>query len=107
MNKLILFALAGACMSTPALANLSSEMKMKTEKHFLEMDTDNDKRVSRAEHEIFSNRMFESADANNDGVLTQQEMMDHKESMYMKSPAAGGPLMDPPGETGDPQRHPY
>ena len=114
MKKMIPLALAAACVAMPALAaDMATDIKMKQEKHFLEIDTNNDKKINKAEHDAYSQMMFDESDTNNDNLVSLQEMTDYKMAKMAKegsmSPAAGGnPKTDPtaPGNV-DPKKHPY
>ncbi|MDB6092621.1 MAG: Calcium-binding EF-hand-containing protein [Verrucomicrobia bacterium] len=79
----LIAACAFALLAVPAFANdmESAEAKFKA------MDTDGDGKISRAEHAVGAKMMFAKMDANNDGIVTADEMnaMHAAKGDHMKS----------------------
>lgn len=62
--------------SAPALANEKSMTDMAT-MMFNKMDTNNDGKVTKAEHDAFGTKKFDDADTDNDDTLSLSEMQAH------------------------------
>jgi Ca2+-binding EF-hand superfamily protein len=92
-------AMCGLALSSYAIANekgthtgmVGSEMKM--------MDTDNDGKITRDEHNSGARKMFEMMDSNKDGKVTATEMDAAREQMMgKKSDRAGDKMADKTGK---------
>jgi Ca2+-binding EF-hand superfamily protein len=71
IKKLALpFALGGLALSGPVFAHGKEHHAAM----FNQMDTNNDGKISEAEHAAGSKKMFDKMDANNDGRVTEDEM---------------------------------
>jgi hypothetical protein len=108
MKKAILLTLAAATLAMPAMANQKHKgMHDMHGQMFDKIDTDRDGKITKAEHDAFSEKKFSEMDANNDGVLTKDEMAAYKKNYgYDVAPSAGGNPRNNPTATGnvDPQK---
>jgi len=66
-------------------ADKAGKMKMSSADKIKEIDTDGDGRISAAEHEAGSQKMFAKMDANADGKVTDAEMQAGHDKMAKKS----------------------
>ena len=82
MKKLLMTAVMAGCLALPAWAAEDAEdmdkVRAMTDRMFTMIDADGNGMVSKGEHEDFAEKMFEEADANDDGDVTKQEMVEHK-----------------------------
>ncbi len=101
MKKVMMMAVAAACMSMPAMAkdmddsamHKNEMVEMKAKAKFAEMDANKDGMVSKSEHDAAGTKMFSDADANKDGSLSLDEVKDAKkkemDKMEAMKPEAG------------------
>jgi hypothetical protein len=88
MKKLlVLTGIATLALSSASFAgdDVKAEMKKMCDHHFMEMDTNKDNKVSKAEHDAFANTMFKDADTNNDGSISKDEKEANFEKMMDKA----------------------
>ncbi len=64
--------------AAPAMAN-EGDMKEKTSHYMQKIDTNNDGKISKAEHDAFGDKMFTDADTNDNGEITEAELTAAKE----------------------------
>ncbi len=95
MKKLLPLAVI-LCVSA-AMPAMAKDVEGKGDQFFQKIDKNGDGVINRSEHDAFSRKMFEEADANKDKVVSQDELRSQKRREYSKhhayredmSPSAG------------------